>query len=82
MAEQRPLLYVGLHATDDPTLASMPFVAAVGAGAADLDTSIALLGEGASLVKPGIIESIHGVGFAPMTELAQKIRDFNIPVYV
>jgi uncharacterized protein involved in oxidation of intracellular sulfur len=82
MAEQRPLLYVGTHATDDPTLASIPFVVATGAGAADIDTAIALLGEAAALVKPGIIESIHGVGFAPMTELAQKVRDFNIPVYV
>ncbi len=82
MANQRPLLYVGTHATDDPTLASLPFVVAAGAGAAEIDTAIALLGESAALVKPGIIDSIHGVGFSPLSELAQKVRDFNIPVYV
>src|ERR671910_486254 len=28
----RPLMYVGTHATDDPTLASLPFLVATGAG--------------------------------------------------
>jgi predicted peroxiredoxin len=82
MAEQRPLLYVGTHATDDPTLASMPLVVATGAGAAEIDTAVVLMGEAAALVKPGMIEAIHGVGFAPMAELAEKVREYNIPVYV
>jgi predicted peroxiredoxin len=82
MADQRPLLYVGTHATDDPTLATMPFLVATGAGAAEIDTAIALLGEAAALVKPGMVEAIHGVGFAPLSELSQKVREFGIPVYV
>jgi uncharacterized protein involved in oxidation of intracellular sulfur len=84
MAEQerRPLLYVGLHGTDDPTLATLPFMVATGAGAADIDCAIALLGEAAGLVKPGIIDAIRGVGFPPLPEVVEQVRGFGIPVYV
>jgi predicted peroxiredoxin len=79
---QRPLMYVGTHATDDPTLASLPFLVATGAGSAEIDCCIALLGEAASLVKPGMIDAVYGVGFPPLRELVEKVRDFRIPVYV
>lgn len=81
-SNQRPLMYVGLHATDDPTLATLPFLVATGAGTAEIDCCIALVGEAASLVKPGMIDAVHGVGFPPLRELVEKVRDFNIPVYV
>jgi predicted peroxiredoxin len=84
MAEsgQRPLMYVATHGTDDPTLATLPFLVATGAASAEIDCCIALLGESASLVKPGMIDAIHGVGFPPLRELAAKVRDFEISVYV
>ena len=81
-SNQRPLMYVATHATDDPTQASIPFLVATGAGSAEIDCCIALLGEAASLVKPGMIDAVHGVGFPPLSELAQKVRDYEIPVYV
>jgi predicted peroxiredoxin len=79
---QRPLMYVATHGTDDPTLATLPFLVATGAGSAEIDCCIALVGEAASLVKPGMIDAVHGVGFPPLSELAQKVRDFEISVYV
>ncbi len=79
---QRPLMYVATHATDDPTLASMPFLVATGAGSAEIDCCIALLGEAASLVKPGMIDAVQGVGFPSLRELVEKVKDFGIPVYV
>jgi predicted peroxiredoxin len=82
MAETRPLMYVGLHGTDDPTQATMPFLLATGAGSAEIHSCVVLLGEGAMLAKPGLIDSINGVGFPPLAELLQKVRDFEIPVYV
>jgi predicted peroxiredoxin len=82
MAESRPLMYVGLHGTDDPTLATLPFLVATGAGSAEIDCCVVLVGEAAVLAKPGFIESVKGVGFPPLTELWQKVKDFNIPVYV
>jgi len=75
-------MYVGTHATDDPTKAALPFVVATGAGAAEIDCCLALLGEAAVLVKPGMIEAVQGVGFPPLAELLKKVRDFQIPVYV
>jgi predicted peroxiredoxin len=81
-SNQRALMYVGTHATDDPTLASLPFLVATGAGSAEIDCCIALLGEASSLVKPGMIDAVYGVGFPPLRELVEKVRDFGIPVYV
>jgi predicted peroxiredoxin len=81
-SNQRPLMYVGSHATDDPTLATLPFLVATGGGSAEIDCCIALVGEAASLLKPGMIDAVHGVGFPPLRELVEKVRDFNIPVYV
>jgi predicted peroxiredoxin len=82
MADRRPLMYVGLHGTDDPTLASLPFVVATGAATAEIDACVVLLGEAANLAKPGMISATYGVGFAPLAEVWQKVRDFNVPVYV
>ncbi|HZB83287.1 MAG TPA: hypothetical protein VE288_10670 [Rubrobacteraceae bacterium] len=79
---RRPLMYVANHGTDDPTQATLPFLVATGAGSAEIDCCIALLGEAASLVKPGMIDAVHGVGFPPLRELMEKVRDFQIPVYV
>ena len=81
-SKQRPLMYVSTHATDDPTLASMPFLVATGAGSAEIDCCIALLGEAASLVKPGMIDAVQGVGFPSLRDLVEKVKDFGIPVYV
>jgi predicted peroxiredoxin len=79
---RRPLMYVANHGTDDPTLATLPFLTATGAGSAEIDCCIALLGEAAVLAKPGMIDAVHGVGFPPLRELMQKVQDFEIPVYV
>lgn len=79
---RRPLMYVANHGTDDPTQATLPFLVATGAGSAEIDCCIALLGEAASLVKPGMIDAVHGVGFPPLRDLMEKVRDFQIPVYV
>jgi predicted peroxiredoxin len=75
-------MYVATHGTDDPTLASVPFLVATGAGSAEIDCCIALLGEAAVLAKPRMIDAVHGVGFPPLRELLEKVRDFEIPVYV
>ena len=81
-AAQRPLMYVGLHGTDDPTLATLPFLVATGAATAEVDCCVYLLGEAAVLAKPGMIDSVKGVGFPPLTDLWQKVKEANIPIYV
>lgn len=80
--ERRPLMYVGLHGTDDPTLATLPFLVATGAATAEIDSCVVLVGEGAILARPGMIDAVKGVGFAPLAELWEKVKKFQIPVYV
>ena len=75
------ILAVALHASDDPTMATLPFVTAVGAIGADKPCTIALVGEAVSLVKDAVAKNIHGVGFPPLTELIAKIKD-KVPVFV
>ena len=76
------ILLVALHASDDPTKATLPFVTAVGAIGADKPCTIALVGEAVSLVKDAIAKSIHGVGFPPLPELIAKVVHGKIPVFV
>ena len=76
------ILAVGLHATDDPTMATLPFITAVGAMGADKPCTIALVGEAASLAKEAVAKSIHGVGFPPLPELIAKLVQAKVPVFV
>jgi predicted peroxiredoxin len=76
------LFYVGTHATDDPTLATVPFVLAVGAKSAGIDVEIALIGEGVYLMKGDIAKTVFGVGFPPLGELIQEAVALEIPIHV
>ena len=76
------ILAVTTHATDDPTKSSLAFITAVGALGAGKEVAIALLGEAAYLAKAEIAKTVHGVGFAPLTELIEKVVKGNVRVYV
>jgi predicted peroxiredoxin len=76
------LFYVGLHGTNDPTLAVLPFVSALGAKSADIDVQIGLIGEAVYLMKDDIAKTVVGVGFPPLPELLEKTISAEIPIYV
>ena len=76
------ILTVGLHASDDPTLATLPFLTAVGAIGGDKPVTIALLGEAVSITKEAVAKAIHGVGFPPLPELIAKVLQGNVRVFV
>ena len=76
------IFVVATHATDDPTKASLAFVAAVGAIGAGIEVTIGLVGEAAYLAKEAVAKSVHGVGFQPLPELIEKVVQAKIPVYV
>jgi predicted peroxiredoxin len=76
------ILAVGTHATDDPTRASLPFITAAGAAAADLPVAIALLGDAAYLARPEVAKSVQGVGFPPLTDVMAGLLGSGVPVYV
>jgi uncharacterized protein involved in oxidation of intracellular sulfur len=76
------LLYIGTHGTDDPTLATFPFLMAKGAIEAGHETGIILMGEAAPLIKDHIAAQVHGIGVPPLSELMKFLveRDIRISV--
>jgi len=76
------ILVVATHATDDPTKSTLAFATVAGAIGSGKEVGLALLGEAAYLVKKEVAESVHGVGFPPLTELIEKVIKGSIPVYV
>jgi predicted peroxiredoxin len=76
------ILYASSFGSDDPTRATIPFIAATGAIDAGHEPQIVLLGEATYLVKEGVADEIKGVGFPPLRELLNKLRDHGVPVYV
>ena len=76
------ILVVGTYATDDPTRASMPFVATSGALDRDHQPGIVLMGEAVYLMHDQIVDDIQGVGFPPLRELFDKAVDNGVPFYI
>ncbi len=76
------ILAVATHGTDDPTKSTLAIITAVGALGADKEVGIALLGEAVYLVKEGVANTVHGVGFPPLPELIDTVVKGNVPVYV
>jgi predicted peroxiredoxin len=76
------ILYATSFGSDDPTRATIPFIAATGAIEAGHEPEIVLLGEATYLVKQGFADQIYGVGFPPLSELFAKVMEHRVPVYV
>lgn len=76
------ILYVSTYGSDDPTRATLPFVAALGAVEAGHKPQVFLAGEAANLMKDVIADQVHGVGWAPMKELLQKAIANGVPIFV
>ena len=76
------LLYVGTFATDDPTRATMPFIAASGALDRGHEPMIVLMGEAVYLLKAEVVNAVHGVGFPPLQQLMNKMIEHKVPIYV
>lgn len=67
------LLYIGTFASDDPTRATMPFIAGSGALDRKHEPMIVLMGEAVYLLKKEILDAVQGVGFPPLERLMKKM---------
>lgn len=76
------ILSVSTYGSDDPTRATLPFVAAMGAVTAGHRPQIMLAGEATYLMKDFVVEQIHGVGWPPLKELLLPIVGHGVPLYV
>ncbi len=76
------LLYLGTYGTDDPTRATMPFIAASGALKRGHQPSVALMGEAVYLMKGDTVDTVNGVGFPPLRQIFDEIVGAKVPIYV
>ena len=76
------ILYVSTYGSDDPTRATLPFVAALGAIEAGHKADIFLAGEATYLMKGMVADQVHGVGWPPLKELLPKAVAQGVNFYV
>jgi uncharacterized protein involved in oxidation of intracellular sulfur len=76
------LLFMGTAGLEDPTRATIPFHLAKAAKESGIDVAIVLGADASLLVRPGVRENVHGVGFPPLKDLYAHARTTGIPLYV
>jgi predicted peroxiredoxin len=75
-------LFIGLHGSEDPTKASLPFIMASGALDAGHQTTIILIGDAVVLMNNSVADNVHGVGFPPFKELLARVVQAKVPIYI
>ncbi|MEO5655637.1 MAG: DsrE family protein [Nitrosospira sp.] len=72
----------GSHGTDDPTMATLPFMAAKAAREQGHDVILFLWNEAVTLARPGIGDHIAGVNLPPLKDILMAIQTAGIPIWV
>jgi len=75
-------LFIGLHGSEDPTKATLPFLMADGAIQAGHQPAILLVGDAGVLMNSTVVDNVHGVGFPPLRELMAKVIAAKVPIYI
>jgi predicted peroxiredoxin len=75
-------LFIGLHGSEDPTKATLPFLMANAALDAGYQTAIILVGDAVVLMNSTVADNVQGVGFPPLKELMAKIFTAKVPIYI
>jgi predicted peroxiredoxin len=72
----------GSRGTDDPTMATLPFVAAKAAKEQGHDVVLWLWNEAVTLGRKGTADHVHGVNLTPLKDLLAGVQAANIPLWV
>jgi predicted peroxiredoxin len=67
--------------TDDPTRACFPFLHGLAFAEAGHEVRIFLLGEGVTLMRKSVVNTVVPVGWPPLAETMEKIVARKIQVY-
>ncbi len=67
---------------DDPTMATLAFIAAKVATDEGHQVILWLQNEAVVLAKKGIVDGVQGVGLKPLKELAAALESANVPTWV
>ena len=77
------VLYIAASGQADPTRASIPWHLAVnGSIESGQSPGILLAGDASEVLKAGIRDGLEGVGLPRMSDLQDKARAHNLPVFV
>ena len=76
------ILYSGTFGSDDPTRATLPFLAASGALDRGHEPVIALIGEAVYVMKDDVTEVIQGIGIPSLQELMSKVIEHEVPIHL
>ena len=72
----------GSRGTDDPTMASLPFIAAKSAAESGHDVVLWLWNEAVTLAREGVADHVIGVNLTPLEELLMAVQLAGIPIWV
>jgi predicted peroxiredoxin len=75
-------LISGSRGTDDPTLATLPFMAAKTAKEQGHDVVLWLWSEAVTLSRKGTADHVVGVNLTPLKNLVAAVQAANIPLWV
>lgn len=72
----------GSRGTDDPTMATLPFVAAKSAKEQGHDVVLWLWNEAVTLGRKGTADHVAGVNLTPLKDLLAAVQAAKIPIWV
>ncbi|CAH1904284.1 conserved hypothetical protein [Candidatus Nitrotoga sp. HW29] len=72
----------GSRGTDDPTMATLPFIAAKTAKEQGHDVVLWLWNEAVTLGRKGTADYIHGVNLTPLKELLAAVQATGVQIWV
>jgi predicted peroxiredoxin len=72
----------GSRGTDDPTMATLPFMAAKAAKEQGHDVVLWLWNEAVTLGRKGTVDHIHGVNLTPLKELLATVQAAGVQIWV
>lgn len=76
------LIISGSRGTDDPTMATLPFMAAKTAKEQGHDVVLWLWNEAVILGRKGTADHVTGVNLTPLKDLLAAVQAANIPIWV
>ena len=72
----------GSRGTDDPTMATLPFMAAKVAKEQGHDVLLWLWNEAVTLGREGTADHVTGVNLTPLKDLLAAVQAANVPIWV
>ncbi len=76
------LMISGSRGTDDPTMATLPFMAAKTAKEQGHDVVLWLWNEAVTLGRKGTADHVVGVNLTPLKELMAAVQAAGVPIWV